>query len=549
MKANGLGIDLSPEEESLQQQRQRQTQRRPLPAVPSLRPSPNRRTTAFSDRSPSVIGVSEAQEYSGEDLDLSEASDSTTTEDDPQEQQGVPSLSLPHPQPPFPPTQPLVSHKKLNHRRSASVDLTNFKPQPTPGHGLQAANPAHLRLRSQLSGGGGGGLAPPSQPRTLGRPKSMSELPHVQITRAPSPPSNTLHHHHRQPLGAHATHPSYSYYRHPDSPGSASESDPPSSSAAPARSASPSQQAMAQAHLLKAKSELNLRAAAAAARNLSPVESIGSSSSNSSASYGPCTTATSSHLDAPYESSAETVLTSPSIVESEFSAAERHESGQDPEVLKRHSTLLSGGGGGNNNTVRRQKELSRLLAPDSGRSSQTSGSSGPLKKEAVKAAARGASASAPSAGAGAGLKRKPSSPVMLEQAKHSGKARLELDVALESGLVVEGGLLKGRMEVKARSGGSPVWISAPKVRIVGFEGEWLFCFLTQAPRAQFCCRSSLQSFPLETPDTSSTTTPPPSQTCPRPSATRKSVILFPALKASRTTRATHRQPAAPAAFP
>lgn len=407
MQPNGLGIDLSPEH--LQQI---PSHRRPLPTVPNAglppRPTADRKTT-FSDKSPSVIGFSVVDEYDDDsDEDQHELSNvSEVTEEEPDQQ----SLAPP----------PHVIRARLNHRRSASIDLTNFNPQAT-GHGLQAANPAHLRVRSQYSSD----LVPPQ--RTLGRPKSMGELPHLPPHRSNYAPQ------YQQSSGvASFLRQQQADYPEPSSPSSTSNPYPNVRSSETLKSVSPSQQAMAQAHLLKAKSELNLRAAA---RSQSPTYS-GKSGMSFDPSANPFT------LDT-QPSREETVLASPSVVGNEFNDAHPE---ADPESLKRNSTLLSGG---NANTVRRQKELSRILAPEHNRIVHGT----PLKKEGGKA-----------------LQRKPSAPVTLEQAKNSGKARVELDVTLESGLVVEGGLLKGRMEVKVKAGGEPVWMGAPKVRIVGFEGQ------------------------------------------------------------------------------
>ncbi|KAG8901856.1 hypothetical protein FRB99_005033 [Tulasnella sp. 403] len=58
----------------------------------------------------------------------------------------------------------------------------------------------------------------------------------------------------------------------------------------------------------------------------------------------------------------------------------------------------------------------------------------------------------------------------LEKAK--SKARVEIDIVLESDTVVEGGYLRGRMEVtirKATKHESPIWVGSGKMRIVGFE--------------------------------------------------------------------------------
>jgi hypothetical protein len=64
--------------------------------------------------------------------------------------------------------------------------------------------------------------------------------------------------------------------------------------------------------------------------------------------------------------------------------------------------------------------------------------------------------------------------VALEQAKP--KARVELDVILESETCVEGGYMKGYLQVKIRKGSKndgPVYLGGGKIRIVGFEGS---CF-------------------------------------------------------------------------
>lgn len=130
------------------------------------------------------------------------------------------------------------------------------------------------------------------------------------------------------------------------------------------------------------------------------------------------------------------------------------EFGVDGDVAAQQGTLLSAGA----DPIRRQRELDRLLEP----TLQPSGSSSSAAKRPT------ANASAPSA-------------VVLEQGKDrrvsgSGKPRVELDVTLESELVVEGGLLSGKMEVRInpRSGGD-VWIGRPKARVVGFEGASCSC--------------------------------------------------------------------------
>jgi hypothetical protein len=66
--------------------------------------------------------------------------------------------------------------------------------------------------------------------------------------------------------------------------------------------------------------------------------------------------------------------------------------------------------------------------------------------------------------------------VVLEQAKP--KTRVELDVILESETCVEGGYMKGYLQVKIRKGSKndgPVYLGGGKIRVVGFEGScpWL----------------------------------------------------------------------------
>lgn len=59
------------------------------------------------------------------------------------------------------------------------------------------------------------------------------------------------------------------------------------------------------------------------------------------------------------------------------------------------------------------------------------------------------------------------------EAKKGRKARVEVDVVLESEVLVEGGELRGRLEVRIRKGkkGESLWIGGGKVRVCGYEGE------------------------------------------------------------------------------
>ncbi|KPV75995.1 uncharacterized protein RHOBADRAFT_43430 [Rhodotorula graminis WP1] len=137
--------------------------------------------------------------------------------------------------------------------------------------------------------------------------------------------------------------------------------------------------------------------------------------------------------------------------------------------LQRQSTLLTAGA----STVRRRKELDRLLAPTSrhaGISSLGTIAQSPTPSTTSSAVTNSTQPRAASH-ASAQVASLPS-PVVLEQAKHGKGARVELDLALETPLVVEGGLLKGRLEVRIRKSKEregEVWVGTPKIRVIGFE--------------------------------------------------------------------------------
>ncbi|GAA5977998.1 hypothetical protein JCM10908_004190 [Rhodotorula pacifica] len=133
--------------------------------------------------------------------------------------------------------------------------------------------------------------------------------------------------------------------------------------------------------------------------------------------------------------------------------------------VKRQPMLLTAGA----STVRRRKELDRLLMP-----STRFGAFG----EGPTPAYRNSGAADSSA---------TSSPAVLEQAKSASNARVELDLMLETPLVVEGGWLKGKLEVRARKPGDregELWLGKPKLRVIGFEelasGEGRFIFFHHA---------------------------------------------------------------------
>jgi hypothetical protein len=70
---------------------------------------------------------------------------------------------------------------------------------------------------------------------------------------------------------------------------------------------------------------------------------------------------------------------------------------------------------------------------------------------------------------------------ILEQAKH--RARVDLDIALESNVCVQGGYLKGHIKVyirKQSKNDHPVLVSGGKVRVIGFE-----CIMNENKRLAF----------------------------------------------------------------
>lgn len=126
-------------------------------------------------------------------------------------------------------------------------------------------------------------------------------------------------------------------------------------------------------------------------------------------------------------------------------------------LLARHGTLLST----NANPLRRSKELDRLLG-NSDRKLPSSAAK-PMTNEAqIKAGLKRSNAVAANVAP---------PPAALEQGKAS-KARVEVDLVLESDLVVEGGTLQGRMQIRVRKGSEKeggVFLAQPKIRVVGFE--------------------------------------------------------------------------------
>ncbi|SNX85572.1 uncharacterized protein MEPE_04281 [Melanopsichium pennsylvanicum] len=124
-------------------------------------------------------------------------------------------------------------------------------------------------------------------------------------------------------------------------------------------------------------------------------------------------------------------------------------------LLERHGTLLSTTA----NPLRRSKELNRLLGNSDRKLPASAAKSVEIQsKNGLKRSNAVAAAVAPP-------------PAALEQGKAS-KARVEVDLVLESDLVVEGGTLQGRMQICVRKGSDKeggVFLAQPKLRVVGFE--------------------------------------------------------------------------------
>ena len=147
--------------------------------------------------------------------------------------------------------------------------------------------------------------------------------------------------------------------------------------------------------------------------------------------------------------------------------------GGRPAALNRQSTLLSAGA----NPTRRSRELTRLLQPTGKNGVITLGSiaGSPTPSSASTAITSSTRQGAPSRAGTSVSALSSAPPLILEQAKSTSKARVELDLMLETPLVVEGGILKGRLEIKVRKPKDKegeVWVGRPKVRVVGFEGEF-----------------------------------------------------------------------------
>lgn len=143
--------------------------------------------------------------------------------------------------------------------------------------------------------------------------------------------------------------------------------------------------------------------------------------------------------------------------------------------LRRQPTLLTTDA----STVRRRKDLDQLLMP-SHRIGAFGDHAAPVANRQV---GNLGATSAPS-------------PAVLEQAKSSSQARVELDLMLETPLVVEGGWLRGKLEVRARHPRhreGELWLGKPKLRVVGFEGSSMAFFTVSNVHSPSLSRAELSS--------------------------------------------------------
>lgn len=131
--------------------------------------------------------------------------------------------------------------------------------------------------------------------------------------------------------------------------------------------------------------------------------------------------------------------------------------------LERQHTLISTSA----NPARRAKELNRLLANNGRKLTSASSSAG----DSISSASSDSLVSTRSLSRSGAIGPNSMPPAVLEQGR-SGKNRVDVDLVLESDLVVEGGYLRGRLEIKVRKESDKdgaLMLTQPKVRVVGFE--------------------------------------------------------------------------------
>ncbi|KAK0562690.1 hypothetical protein OC844_002583 [Tilletia horrida] len=146
-------------------------------------------------------------------------------------------------------------------------------------------------------------------------------------------------------------------------------------------------------------------------------------------------------------------------------AMEKAAAGMGGEGDEESSSVGPAGGSGGSTTASSGLGIEGLNGPPSG--TVLAGSNATR----LNGGGSGAPSSVGPAGPVTSVGTNSSSIAVLEQAK-SGRARVEVDLVLETDLVVEGGSLRGRLQIKVRKpneGEGTVMLAQPKIRIVGFE--------------------------------------------------------------------------------
>lgn len=369
-----------------------------------------------------------------------------------------PSHALPHDAYPIRNHPHATSHADLHHAQ-----------HPSPSRGPSRL-PAFLQDRQQREG-------------ALARPRSMVELRQSQQQRERASPPTSMH----APYAEHVEHapyeasPSDPYEHLQDSP---AESVPSSAGALQRRHFERQLQSEFDERRRLRASEGRPRERTQSEGVIRPLERVRSRSLSAKEMKELADRDAARRIEEPAQAPQEGAAARPEVEDDETLEAEEADDDVGTVIslapppqreagasgLQRQSTLLTAGA----STVRRRKELDRLLAPTSrhaGISSLGTIAQSPTPSTTSSAVTHSTQPRAASH-TSTQVASLPS-PVVLEQAKHGKGARVELDLVLETPLVVEGGLLKGRLEVRIRKSKEregEVWIGTPKIRVIGFEG-------------------------------------------------------------------------------
>lgn len=392
-------------------------------------PTPSPRRARFADTSPLVLNAHELLSPPQEEPDIIQADDVDSDNEDPYEALIGDYHTSPEQEifaaesPACPPTNTRSSPPSRQHSLVKDTRIASIQRQANVhrrGHSLddlRAVFEAKQKQQETTPSETHSDPAPSSRPitsqrqllnRRLNRPQSMMELSHLVALQSLQMPGNESSQGFRAQQAASEEHSV-------NTPPSATMSDLSGASGASFTSAGEL------AALRRVQSTVSMRSAASM-RGLESAEAGGAAVALDTLHHS---------FDEGVEFNPDEVdrmLKSPDVI----GMMQRNTTSQEDQFLTRQSTLLSAGA----NATKRQRELNRILTPSNSKNTSN-----------AKAA-----------------------PVQLEQAK--AKARVELDVLLDSVLIVEGGSLTGRMEIrtKAPSKDDALYLSLPKVRVVGFEG-------------------------------------------------------------------------------